>query len=116
MLTNSEITIYHKSLDENTRLEKWTRFNYKKAWWFKSEGTVQNAGSENADNIRVRVPYKQNNNLDIGNFARGDIILKGRYEKDIQTQQDLPNGEVCNIVSLNNNAFGSEPHIYIGGN
>ena len=68
----------------------------------------------NANDVQVRIPYEFNN-VDINNFAVGDIIVQGTLTQDIQTQQDLVDYQTYNIVSLNNNTFGSRPHIHIGG-
>ena len=34
---------------------------------------------------------------------------------EINTQQDLVGHEVYNITSINDNEFGNNPHIHIGG-
>lgn len=114
MITNDELTLYHKDIDEISRLETWTRFNYSKIWWFGGKGASTNKGYENANDVQVRIPYKQNE-VDISNIAIGDILVKGRVEKNISKQQDLKGYELYNITSINNNTFGSEPHIHLSG-
>jgi len=113
MITNSSLTIYHKVLDEETRLEKWIRYNYSKVWFFGGKGASINKGYNNANDVDVRIPY--NMELDVNNFAIGDIIVKGDLHEDIATQQDIINCEVYNITSINDNNFGNNPHIHIGG-
>ena len=113
MITNSSLTIYHKVLDEETRLEKWIRYNYSKVWFFGGKGASINKGYNNANDVDVRIPY--NMELDINNFAIGDIIVKGDLHQEIATQQDIINCEVYNITSINDNNFGNNPHIHIGG-
>lgn len=113
MITNSSLTIYHKVLDEETRLEKWIRYNYSKVWFFGGKGASINKGYNNANDVDVRIPY--NMELDVNNFAIGDIIVKGDLHQDIATQQDIINCEVYNITSINDNNFGNNPHIHIGG-
>lgn len=115
MLVNSAVTIYKKGFNATTREEKWTRFNYEKVWFFGGKGAGINKGFDNANDVEVRLFYKLNNNLDIKNFGIGDIIVKGALTKDIRTQQDLKNYEVYNITSINDNQFGTNPHIHIGG-
>ena len=110
MITNSGITIYHKVFDENTRLEKWTRFNYR-GWFFGGKGASINKGYDNANDIEIRIPYSINE-LELGNFSIGDIVVKGTLTTDITTQQDLE--DTYNITSITNNTFGSRPHIHIG--
>ena len=114
MIINASLTHYHKTLDEATRLEKWIRYNYENVWWFGGKGSSINKGYENANDVNVRIPYDKNN-IDIGNLAIGDIIIKGTLNTDITTQQDLKNYEVYNITSINDNNFGVNPHIHLGG-
>ena len=113
MITNSSLTIYHKDgLDVSTNLEKWTRYNYDKVWYFSGRGASINKGYDNANDVEIRIPY---GDLDITKFALGDIIVKGTLDFDINTQKDLKNYEIYNITSIKNNTFGNNPHIHIGG-
>lgn len=116
MITNSKVTIYHMSgLDVTTHLEKWTRYNYDNVWFFGGKGAGINKGYDNANDVQVRIPYNQNSGLDISNFAVGDIIVQGKLETDITTQEDLNSHQIYNITSINNNNFGNNQHIHIGG-
>ena len=114
MIINASLTHYHKTLDETTRLEKWIRYNYDNVWWFGGKGSSINKGYKNANDVNARIPYDKND-IDIGNLAIGDIIVKGTLNTDITTQQDLKNYEVYNITSINDNNFGVNPHIHLGG-
>ena len=114
MIINASLTHYHKTLDETTRLEKWIRYNYENVWWFGGKGSSINKGYENANDVNVRIPYDKND-IDIGNLAIGDIIVKGTLGTDITTQQDLNSYEVYNITSINDNNFGINRHIHLGG-
>ena len=115
MITNSNLTIYHKNgLDTVTRLEKWARHNYDNVWFFGGKGAGINKGYDNANDVEIRLPYDKND-LDINDFAIGDIIVQGTLTTDIETQQDLSNYQVYNITSITNNNFGNNPHIHIGG-
>ena len=116
MLTNSTLTIYHMSgLDVSTHLEKWTRYNYDKVWFFGGKGAGINKGYDNANDVQVRIPYDQNNGLNINNFAIGDIIVQDTLDIDITSQQDLEDYLIYNITSINNNNFGNNQHIHLGG-
>lgn len=115
MITNSEMTLYHKEFDETKRLEKWTRYNYDKVWWFGGKGANTQKGYENANDVQIRIPYILNTNLDIKNISIGDIVCKGNIELEIQKQSDLDGIETYNITAINNNTFGNEQHIHIGG-
>lgn len=114
MITNSSLTLYHKGLDELTRLTKWTKYNYNDVWWFGGKGAGINKGYDNANNVDVRIPY-DTNEIDISNIAIGDILVKGTLETEITTQQDLSNYTVYNVTSINDNNFGNNPHIHLGG-
>jgi len=115
MITNSSLTIYHMSgLDVSTHLEKWTRYNYSKVWFFGGKGANINKGYDNANDVEIRIPYNQNADLDITKFAIGDIIVQGTLETDIETQEDLSSYDIYNITSIKNNTFGTE-HIHLGG-
>lgn len=117
MITNSSLTVYHKEdgLDLATHLEKWTRYNYDKVWFFGGKGAGINKGYDNANDFDCRLFYGHYDNLNIGNFAIGDIVVQGTLDIDIEAQQDLEDYQIYNITSINNNNFGNNPHIHIGG-
>ena len=115
MITNSKLTIYHyDGLDTATHFEKWKRFNYSNVWFFGGKGAGINKGYNDANDVEIRIPYGQNADLDFGNFSIGDIVIQGTLTTEIATQEDL-NVDFYNITSLNNNNFGNNPHIHIGG-
>lgn len=116
MITNSSLTIYHKSgLDVATHFEKWVRYNYDNVWFFGGKGAGINKGYNDANNVDIRIPYDKNSGLDITNFSIGDIIVQGALNTDIETQQDLDNYLIYNITSINDNNFGNSKHIHLGG-
>ena len=116
MLTRGSVTIYHLTgLDKTTRLEVWQRYNYSKAWYFEDESASINNGYNNTDKVQIRLPYSENTSLDFSNFAKGDIIVIGTLEIDIQTQEDLKGYKIYNINSLKNDDIGLRPHIHLGG-
>ena len=116
MITNSSLTVYHMSgLDPATNFEVWTRHNYDKVWFFGGKGAGINKGYDNANDVQVRIPYNQNDGLNINDFAIGDILVQGTLDTDIQTQDDLSNYDIYNITSINNNNFGNNQHIHLGG-
>lgn len=115
MICNNSLTIYHMSgLDVSTHNEIWTRYNYDKVWFFGGKGASINKGYDNANDVDVRLPYYLTN-LNANNFAIGDIIVQGTLDTDITTQQDLKGYQIYNITSINNNNFGNNPHIHLGG-
>lgn len=115
MITNDSITIYHLGFDVATRNETYTRYNYDNVWFFGGKGAGINKGYNDANDVQIRIPYNKNKDLDINNFAVGDIIVQGTIDTDIETQQDLSEYTIYNITSINNNNFGNNQHIHIGG-
>ena len=115
MKTNASLTHYHKTIDDDIRLEKWVRYNYDNVWFFGGKGSGINKGYENANDCDIRIWYEKNDNLNIANFSIGDIVIKGTLDTDITTQQDLNSYEVYNITSINDNNFGINQHIHLGG-
>lgn len=111
MLINSSLTVYHKvEIDHDY---KWARYFYKNIWWFGGKGSSTNKGYDNANDVQIRIPYDLNPDLDYNNFGIGDILVQGEH-KDITSEEDIQ-GEYYNITSLNNNVFGNNRHIHIGG-
>ena len=116
MITNGSITIYHdEGYDASTHLQKWKRYNYDNAWFFDRTEATENKGYDSADKVEVRLPYSKNSNLNIANFAIGDIIIKGTISQEITKQQDLAGKKLYNITSITHADFGRNPHIYLGG-
>ncbi len=116
MITNAKITIFHKELDPETRLEKWTKHNYHEVWMFKKQGIVQNNGFENSNSAEIRIPYNLNPNLNIENFSKTDVVVEGIIEKEITTIQELSEYETYLITFITNNVFGTKPHIHLKAN
>lgn len=112
MITNTDLTIYHKGINAETKLETWTRFYYPKCWWFETKGSIVRDGYQYNNNVDIRIPYSENSDLSIDNFSVGDIILKGKGQA-IQSQQDVPGS--YNIISKTNNTTGSNPHVHLRG-
>ena len=115
MLTNSDMTLYHKVLDTETRLEKWERYYIEKVWWYGGKGANTQTGYENANDVQIRIPYDMNENLNIANFNIGDIVCKGNIGKTITSQSELNGVEFYNITAISNNTFGNNQHIHLGG-
>ncbi len=115
MLVNSSLTVYHLTFDSKKRIEKWIRYNYENVWWSGGKGASTNEGYENANDVKIRIPYDQNEDLDISNFKIGDIVVKGSIYKDIESTQDLDINSIYNITSIINNNFGNSKHIHLEG-
>jgi len=115
MLVNNGLTIFHKGINKATKLETWTRYNYNKVWFFGGKGAGLRKGYQDANDVEIRIPYELNDNLDLKNFAIGDIIVEGELNTDIVSPTDLSEYQIYNITSLNDNKFGLNQHIHIGG-
>lgn len=113
MITNSDLTVYHKVFDNTKKIEQWERINYKNIWWFGGKGGYRSKGFEDANDVEIRIPLTKQ--IDISKFAIGDLLVKGTLEEDIKTQNDLKNKEVYNIMSISVNDFGNNQHIHLGG-
>lgn len=113
MISNSDVTIYHKELNLANRLEEWHRYNYSNIWFFGGKRASVDKGYDDTNFVEIRIPLTES--IDISNFSIGDIIVKGSLPIDIQTQQDLEEYLTYNIVGINNNDFGNTPHLHITG-
>ena len=114
MITNGSVTIYHKDFDNENKIEIWIRHNYDNIWWFGGKGTGINKGYDDANDVDIRIPY-ETNDINIEDISIGDILVKGSLKFNIENQQDLKNYEIYNVTSINDNNFGSRPHIHLGG-
>ena len=112
MITNKEITIYHKGLDETTKLETWTKEYISSAWVFATKIAKTDKGYSNSNKVEVRIPMPFV--IDTSLYKIGDIIALGKQE-DITKQSDLVGKEFWNITSININDFGTRPHIHLKG-
>ena len=112
MLVNSSLTVYHKLVRNHE--DTWEKHFYKNIWWFGGKGASFNKGYENANDVKIRIPYDSNSGLNYNNFGIGDILVKGTIKTDITSESDIES-EYYNITSLNNNTFGNNQHIHISG-
>lgn len=108
MITNSDMTLYHKTLDENTRLEKWIRFYIENVWWYGGKGVSTQKGYENANDVQIRIPYGINYIVDVdnslieknskGNMLTGRLTIKLSDDKSAETTLDITKFEVGDII------------------
>lgn len=112
MITNTAITYYHKTFDEN-KLPVWNKTVFEKVWLFGTKQSTQNEGYTQTKVANVRIPMEYVQDVTI--FSIGDIVAKG-IQSNIQKQSDLQGKEFYNITSVSINDFGNNPHIHLGGN
>lgn len=113
MLTNSKLTVYHKTEEDHDY--KWVRHNYEQVWFFGGKGSSTNKGYETANDCQVRVPYDLNSNLDISDFKIGDILVPQELDIDIDSETDLQEYDYFNITAITNNQHGPNKHIHLSG-
>lgn len=115
MTTNTSMTLYHKRLNSNTRLDEWDRYLIERVMWQGGKGASVNKGYDKANDINIFIPYDENKELSKVPFSIGDIVIKGNIKDKITKQSDL-NVDNYNITTLINNDYGSDEmkHIQIG--
>ena len=110
MLTNTDITIYNREYDPETRLDSWRRVYVPEAWWYKNEkASITTDGLKSADVYTIRIPDTR-----IA-LKKDDYIVKGNCTVTMQTVKDLDGFEKTRITSVNYNTFGDSPHIKLVG-
>ena len=77
MITNSDVTYYHKTLDEN-KLAKWNKYVLEDVWAFGGKGSSINKGYVNANDIDVRVPFT---------YLLAGLPTKGTKTKQVDEMQ-----------------------------
>lgn len=126
-LRKTSITIYNKRYNKELRLDEWNRTVIDNCSWYgKQEVTVTNEGLNTADNYTVRVTEKFDNFVKPSEYkgigwtvANGDIVVKGKLEKDILSEKEITSKyDDCFIITGNSdNRRGSLflQHIKIKG-
>ena len=112
MLVNSDLTIFHKTLNEQTKIEEYSKHYYGKVWCYLTKNATLNKGIEKSNTLIVRISYELNPGLNIEDLKVDDIVIQGNHE-DITSASDLKNENFYKIVSITNNTFGTEKHIHI---
>lgn len=117
MVTNGSMTHYTQKYNSETRVNEWVRHNYEAVMFQGGEGARLNKGYEDANDVKIRIPYNQNE-VSIDNFKIGDIVVRGTLDLDITKQSDLKEDyKTYNITSIADNNYGGERirHIHIEG-
>lgn len=106
MLTNTDITIYNREYDPETRLDSWKRVYVPEAWWYKNEkASITTNGLKSADVYTIRIPDTSIT------LKKDDYIVKGNSNVAMETVKDLDGLEKTRVTSVNYNTFGGNPHI-----
>lgn len=110
MLTNTDITIYNREYDPETRLDNWRRVYVPEAWWYKNEkASITTDGLKSADVYTIRIPDTSIT------LKKDDYIVKGNCNVVMETVKDLDGLEKTRVTSVNYNTFGGNPHIKVVG-
>lgn len=105
-MKNADITVYTKSYDKATRLDKWTKSHYYDVVFTGGKGASLNKGIIEANDVKIRVRATENN------FKVGDVVIKG-IGADINVLTDLTNYYTINSV-VDNSYYSTNPHIHLG--
>lgn len=106
MLTNTDITIYNREYDPESRLDAWNRVYVPGAWWYKNEkASITTDGLKSADVYTIRIPDTSIT------LKKDDYIVKGNCNVAMETVKDLDGLEKTRVTSVNYNTFGGNPHI-----
>lgn len=106
MLTNTDITIYHREYDSSVGFDTWKRAYVPEAWWYKNEkASITTEGLKRADVYTIRISDTS------VVLKKDDYIVKGNCDVVMETVKDLEGLEKTRITSVNYNTFGGNPHI-----
>lgn len=110
MLTNSDCTIYSRKYNPLIDCDEWKKQYIPECWWFvENKSSVTTEGIESADILNARIP-----DLAVS-IKKGDYIVKGNCQFEIETVKDLKGQEYFLVTTANYNGFGSNPHIKVVG-
>lgn len=110
MISNTDITVYHREYDPKSRLDIWVRRYIPEVWWYKVEkSTVTTDGLKQADVITIRIPDTS------VVIEKDDYIVKGECFVKMQTVKNLNGTDYAKVTSANYNQFGNNPHIKVVG-
>jgi hypothetical protein len=106
----TDITVYHY----DSKNEKYEKKHFYNVSWQGGKGASIDKGYEKANDIKVRIFYKDNPKLDEKDFFIGDFIVVGISKQEIKKQSELKN--TYNITSIIPHKRGSlaTQHISIG--
>ena len=88
MITDSDITIYHQTVNSVTRIPEWQSVQIKNVHWEESQGVnITNSGLANADRYKIFIPHS---NMPLGLVIQpGDIVVKGLVTDEITSSSQL---------------------------
>lgn len=110
----TDITLYHYVFDEDTQTEKYEKSYFYNVSLDGGKGASINKGYTEANDITMRIFFKDNKNLDENLFSIGDFFVTGISDKDITMKSELE--DTYNITTIIPRKRGSiaTQHIQIG--
>ena len=128
MIINSDLTIYNKKYDPESRMDTWYKTYIPECHWKVDNKVVQDDnGLTNQDTFKIRIPgkyelcyvdaeiYKDTEGAsDVWTIQKDDYVIQGKGP-DIEKPSELP-GRSCRITSWSDNRANTTiPHFRIGG-
>ena len=102
MITDSDITIYHRTVNAVTRIPEWHSTQIANVHWEESQGVnIASSGLSNADSVKVFIPYASLVDLTYVDpkqytgaaktfsIQPGDYVVKGLITDAITSSSDL---------------------------
>lgn len=120
MITESDITLYKRSFDKSTRLDRWVRVQIQNVHWEESKGiNIEKTGLENADKIKVFIPFTSLVGALTSDINPGDYVVKGLIEDEIGSTSELErkykDAVKIKYVDVRNDAINEELwHVEVG--
>lgn len=110
VLVNTDLTVYNRSYDTESKQDTWRKQYVPEAWKYKSEqSSLSSEGRNSADVYTIRIPDTS------VTVKKGDCIVFGNCDRDISTIKDLRGLEYVKVSAANYNTFGNNPHIKVTG-
>lgn len=103
MLTNADITLYHKSYNPGARLDEWISTKFHRVnWHAKQAVSVGDKGLNSADTLVVRIPTS-----DEIEVSPGDIVVRGLIDDRITSPAQLSLYDRFTVTAIRDNRRGS---------
>lgn len=99
MMFPHEMTLYHKTKDENGT-ECWSRSVVKRILWEDLRGRImRKTGTDSSNKAVVYIPMEEGGRVRSLDIADGDVIVKGIYDKEVvRSTRELENALLVTAV------------------
>ena len=104
MLTNADITIYHKRYNPETRLDEWQAAQSPGVNWYGRQSvTVGDSGLNTADSYIVRIPTTE-----LIEVCNDDVVVKGLVNDVVASPSSLKAYRHFVVTSVSDNRRGTQ--------